>query len=89
MSRLKTRLRKWTTPIHLLFGIMCCIASIQFFPAGIIILVIFAGAELWNDHCDNTNEGYMDWWESFLTFCITFAIALVLNWLKVINIRWY
>jgi len=88
MPRLKTKLRKWTTPIHLLLGIMCGIASIQFFPAGIIILIFFAVTELWNDYYENKNEGYMDWWEAFLTFCITFSTALILNWLNIITIRW-
>ena len=91
------KLRKRTTPVHWGYGILCAIAAWQFFPAGICLLVIFAGFEAWNDWCNNKNatgcvskwEGDEDWWDSFLTFCIGFAIAIILDIIGIISIRWY
>jgi len=91
------KLRKRTVVAHWLLGILCAVIAVLFFPAGICLLVIFAGFEAWNDWCNNKNvtgcinkwEGAEDWWDSFLTFCIVFTVAVILHIIGIISIRWY
>jgi len=33
-------------------------------------------------------EGCTDWWESFLTYCLSFGVILILNFAHVLTIRW-
>jgi hypothetical protein len=81
-------LRKKTTIVHILFGILCAIASMEFFPSGIILLLLFAFDELWDDLSHGTKCGVTDWWESFFAFCISFAVILFLDLIGKISIRW-
>jgi len=86
--RLGIALRKWTTPVHWAFGVLCAVVATQHFPAGILLLLVFAGNQIWNDWAENKKEGCTDWWESFLVFCIVFSVALILDLVGVISIRW-
>ena len=81
-------LRKWTTPVHWIYGMFCGVVAVEFFPAGVTLMLVFAGMEMWNDWCDGTRGGCTDWWESFLTFCGAFGIALMLDLAGVIGITW-
>ena len=83
------KLRKWTVPIHWAFGFFCAWLAWQFFPAGILLLVIFAGWEVWNDWAEGTREGCQDWHESFITFCPGFGVELILHCVGIITIRWW
>jgi hypothetical protein len=84
------KLRKWTVPIHWGFGFACAVLAWQFFPAGMLLLGIFAGWEGWNDWADKTRDGCQDWHESFLTFCMLFfGVILPLHIARVIAIRWW
>ena len=84
--------RKWTTPVHWACGVLCGIFSIAFFPAGILLLVIYAGNQVWNDWENKQRkgekpEGCSDWWEILLTYSIVMAIAIILHLAGVISIR--
>ena len=92
--RLGTVLRKWTTPVHWAFGVLCGAIAIQFFPAGLALLAISAGNQIWNDYEEKFHKpnylptGCADWWEGFLTFCITMTVAVILSWCKVLTINY-
>lgn len=81
--------RKDTVPAHWLLGILCGLTAIAFFPAGLVLLGIFAAWEYWNDKNHNTHQGDVDWLDTFLTFCITIAVTMPFNLAGLINIRWY
>lgn len=83
------KLRKWTVPIHWAFGLFCAWLAWQFFPAGALLLGIFAGWEWWNDWAERTRWGYLDWHESFITFCLGFVVELILHCIGIITIRWW
>lgn len=89
LSYEQLRLRKWTTLIHWVFGVICGVVAVQCFPAGITLLLMFAGFEAWNDWCDCSKRGAADWWESFLTFCIVFSVAIILHIAGIITIGWW
>jgi hypothetical protein len=83
------RLRKNTVIAHWLFGAICAGFSAAFFPAGFLLMGVFAGWEKWNDKCDGSNEGAQDWWDAFLTFCIGLLVILILYFCERMAIRWY
>jgi hypothetical protein len=83
---LKQKLRKWTTPIHFLFGFLCA-ALIPYYPvASIALLAGFAFDEWWdykNADDEPDHESEKDWWEGLCAFAIGMGIVLLLTWLKV------
>jgi len=84
------KLRKWTVPIHWAFGFALAWLAWQCFPAAIILLLIFAGWEAWNDWAEKSRMGFLDWHECFLTFCIGFfGPVLILHCIGIITIRWW
>lgn len=82
-------LRKKTVIAHWLFGGLCAAFSAAFFPAGFLLMGVFAGFELWNDKCDGSDEGAQDWWDAFLVFCIGLTVILILYFCGRMAIRWY
>lgn len=82
-------LRKKTTVVHWLYGVLCAGLSWLFFPSGFAMMCLFGWWEKWNDECEDTKEGFMDWWESFFTYCICIAIIWLLTVIGMTNIRWY
>lgn len=82
-------LRKKTTPAHWGVGALCAALSALFFPAGWLLLGVFAGDEIWNDKCEGTREGNHDWWEAFLVFCIGLVVLVILQFCGKISIKWY
>ena len=83
-------LRKYTTPVHWLYGIYCAFLILSFgLLAGWGMMGIFALWEHWNDKNQRTHEGAMDWWESFFIFCIGQGILAILNYLGMITVRWW
>lgn len=81
------KIRKKTTPIHWLFGLLCAfLIYVLGVPAGWVPMGVFAAMEAWNDYCDGTREGCTDWWESFLTFMIGHGVVALLHCLGVITI---
>jgi len=89
------RLRKNTVVAHWLYGIFCALAAWQFFPAGIIFLMIFDRWERWNDQneklrqADYKPQGDLDWWDSFVVKIICFAAIVILHACGILSIRWY
>jgi len=83
------RLRKKSVIAHWLYGLLCAIVAMMFFPGGIALVVIFAGFEVWNDKCDGSHEGAQDWWDSFLVFCIGFSVIVILTLCGKVSIRWH
>jgi hypothetical protein len=81
-------LRKNTTPAHWGLGALCAALSYLFFPAGFLLLAVFGVWEHWNDVSENTKQGFMDWWESFLVFCIGLAVLVILSFIGKINL-WF
>ena len=89
------RLRKNTVVAHWLYGIFCAIVAWQFFPAGIIFLMIFDRWERWNDQneklrqADYKPQGDLDWWDSFAVKVICFVVIVILHACSILSIRWY
>lgn len=83
------RLRKKTVVAHWLYGVLCAYVAMLFFPAGLVLLGIFAGDEYWNDWCEKKREGEKDWWDAFLFFCIGFIAILILQACNIVSVRWY
>jgi hypothetical protein len=89
------RLRKNTVVAHWLYGIFCAIVAWQFFPAGIIFLLIFARWERWNDQneklrqADYKPEGDLDFWDAFIVKIICFVPIVILHVCSILSIRWY
>jgi hypothetical protein len=89
------RLRKNTVVAHWLYGIFCAIVAWQFFPAGIIFLMIFYRWEGWNDQneklrqADYKPQGDLDWWDSFAIKVICFGVIVILHACGILSIRWY
>jgi uncharacterized membrane protein YesL len=82
-------LRKNTTPAHWTFGSFCGGISLVCFPAGLALMCIFGWWEKWNDKCEGTKSGFMDWWEAFLPYCILFFAGFVISLFGVFNIGWW
>jgi hypothetical protein len=88
-------LRKWTVPVHWAYGLFCAFVAWQFFPAGILLLGIFAGMEVWNDKEEKARDpaylpsGCADWWDCFVTFCPGFGVELLLHTTHIITITWW
>lgn len=83
------RLRKKTVVAHWLFGALCAGFSAVFFPAGFLLMGVFAGWEKWNDKCDGSHDGAQDWWDAFLIFCIGLTVLLILHFCGKASIKWY
>lgn len=89
------KLRKRTVVAHWLFGKLCAVVAVLFFPAGFGLLIMFGVFEWWNDQNLRIRvgdsykpEGDEDWWDSFLAFCIGFSGAVILDIIGIISIRW-
>lgn len=83
------KLRKDTTPAHWIFGGFCGGISIVCFWAGFALMGMFAIFERWNDMCDGSLQGAMDWWEAFLLYCIVFFTGFIMSLFGVIEIGWW
>jgi len=83
-------LRKWTSPVHYVYGLLCAYLTYEFgLLAGLIMMGLFAGDELWGDYCYDTKEGGDDWWESFLFYTIGLGVLALLQTLGLIHISWF
>lgn len=86
---LRFKIRKSTTPVHWIFGLVCAFFIYTFgLWGGWLPMLVFAVAEAWNDHCDGTSEGFMDWWESFVTFIPGQGVLAILDALTFIVVTW-
>jgi hypothetical protein len=89
------KIRKNSVIVHWLFGVLCAVVAVLWFPASVILLLLFAMDEVWNDHDGIKNgittkySGCEDWWDAFLVFCFGLSIDVILNLAKVIEINWY
>lgn len=82
-------LRKKTVIAHWLYGLMCAIVGALFFPAAVVLLLLFALLEWWNDKCEGGLEGCTDWWDAFVVFCVVFSVIVILHLCNLIYIRWW
>jgi len=84
--KLKLKLRKWTTPIHVLFGFLCA-ALIPYYPVASIILILWFGSdEVWDYIASKgkpDHESEKDFWEGLCAFAIGMGIVLILTLFKV------
>jgi hypothetical protein len=94
--KLKLKLRKWTTSIHVLFGFLCA-ALIPYYPvASVALLAGFAFDQWWeyknslalqmrqNSGKESGASSEADWWEGGVcSFAIGMGIVLILTLLKV------
>jgi len=88
-------LRKETTPVHLVFGLLCVFLMFGFgLLAGIVMMTAFAIWEYWNDrnlmikYPSYKPEGDMDFWESFLSFSIGWGILGIFQGRGMVNVGW-
>jgi len=75
---LKIKLRKWTSPIHILAGLLIA-ALIPYYPVAAILL--FAGiafSEYWGWKVEK-DTGAADWWEILLGTFIGSGVLLILK----------
>jgi hypothetical protein len=91
------KLRKWTVPIHWGYGILCAWVFVHCWPAAVVLMLLFALFEWWNDKNLKENlgkvykkEGDQDWWDSLLFLGIGITVVLVMaDGLGLITIRWW
>ena len=91
MIKLKLKLRKWTSPIHFLYGIGCVLVAIKFFPASFALILLFALYEYWDDYAHSMardSEGVDDFWEAFAVYSVGLLIALILDYAGILSISW-
>ena len=90
MIKLKIKLRKWTTPIHWLYGTGCVLAAVKCFPASLALLLFLALWEIWDDYCHPEKEswGCDDFLEAFAVFASGFLVVLILDYASVLSIGW-
>jgi hypothetical protein len=83
LSSLKVKLRKWTTPFHILAGLLIA-ALIPYYPVAAVLLLSSMGfLEYWQEK--NTGDtGVADFWEIVVATFIGSGIALVLKLVGVI-----
>ncbi len=85
--KLRLKLRKWTTPIHFLFGSLCA-ALIPYYPVASGFLLAGFAFDQWWEYKITTDpkngDDEKDWWEGGVcSFAIGMGIVLILTWLKV------
>lgn len=83
------KLRKWTVPAHWGFGVLLVVIAVLFFPASIVLLILFGVWERWNDEAEGTKDGCTDWWDSWVVYCIGLGVAGILDLTGKIEIRWW
>lgn len=82
-------LRKPTTPIHWLYGVFCAFLIYSFgILAGLVMILLFMLWQYWNDKNEGKREGHWDWWESSVTFCLSFFVLGILQSAGVVSITW-
>ena len=90
------KLRKWTTPVHWLYGGLSAflILSHGIF-AGWLAMGAFALWEYWNDKEEKARNptylpsGCADWWEAFFVFTFGYGILAILNYIGIVTIGWF
>ena len=91
MTKLKLKLRKWTSPIHFLYGAGCALMAVRCFPASVALILLFALYEYWDDYAHSRvrdSEGVDDFWEAFAFYSIGLLIVLILDYAGVLSIGW-
>jgi hypothetical protein len=80
---LKLKLRKWTTPFHILSGLLIA-ALIPYYPiASVLLLAGFGFFEWWNwKILGDTSD--MDFWEGLAAMFVGCGIVLLLTLLHII-----
>jgi len=90
------KLRKWTTPVHWLYGGLCVFLILAFgILAGWLGMGAFAILEHWNDKEEKAHNpiylptGCTDWWESFIIFMPGHGLLGILSYIGIITIGWW
>ena len=89
------QLRKDTTVVHWIYGLLCVFLIFAFgILVGLVMLFIFGLWEHWNDMYElarNPNylpEGAMDFWEALLTFTIGWGILGLFQGFGLVHVSW-
>jgi hypothetical protein len=89
------KLRKWTTPVHWLYGALCAFLILSNgILAGWLAMGVFALMEIWNDKEEKArNPAYLpsgcaDWWEAFIIYMPGHGVLGLLNYIGVVTISW-
>jgi hypothetical protein len=83
------KLRKRTTPIHWLVGLTCAAIIIKCWPAAVMLILIFALFERWNDIDHATTQGDMDWWDAVFVTFMGAVVIVPLDFIGIISVRWW
>lgn len=90
------KLRKWTVPMHWLYGGLCAFLILPHgILAGWLAMGVFAAVEDWNDKEEKArNPAYLpsgcsDWWDSFIIFMPGHGVLSLLGYIGVVTIRWW
>lgn len=76
---LKLRLRKWTTPFHIMFGLLCA-ALIPYYPVASGFLLVTFGFDEWWQYKTIDPKSEKDFWEGGVcAFAIGMGIVLILT----------
>jgi hypothetical protein len=82
-------LRKKTTPIHWSVGLTGAAIFIKCWPATVVLILLFAVFERWNDIDHGTFEGDMDWWDATFVAFMGIIPSVVLDFMRIITIKWW
>jgi hypothetical protein len=83
------KLRKWTTPVHWVIGIVCAAIVIKCWPAAVALILIFALFERWDDIDHGTAQGDIDWWDAAFVAFMGIVVEVILDFIGVISIKWW
>ena len=74
----RTKLRKWTTPLHLLLGLLCA-GLIPYYPIASVILFLWFGFDEYWEWKIMHDTGEQDFWEGLVSYTIGIVIILALR----------
>jgi hypothetical protein len=90
------KLRKWTTPVHWLYGgLSAYLILAHGILAGWLAMGAFALMERWNDQEEKAHNpaylptGCADWWEAFIIFMPGHGVLGILSDIGIVTIGWW
>ena len=82
-------LRKKTTPVHWLVGLVCAAIFVKSWPAAAVWILLFALFERWDDVDHGTLQGDMDWWDAVFVAFIGIIPPVILDYVGLLSIKWW
>jgi hypothetical protein len=84
LYQLKLKLKKITSFVHVIFGLLLAALIDKYPVASALLLAAFAGYEIWEDIAlGKKGDSYRDFWEVLASFAVGMAVVLTLNMLGV------